>query len=189
MKRPPIAPTSAEINALLAATSARSMTAYRSRAMILAMARCGLRVGELVKMTPGDVDLVTGELRVRFAKAGKARSVAADAVTIDTVAAWASRRAALGYSDDQPLFCRIKDGQGLTTSGVRVWLRRLVAKAGVRTRISPHSLRHHFSSVISRQIPLVDVMAALGHQNLATTQRYITSMGGDQMALRSVRWE
>ena len=48
------------------------------------------------------------------------------------------------------------------------------------TDFYPHALRHSFASDLQRQhaTPL-EIMAMLGHSNVATTQRYLDSLGGE----------
>jgi integrase/recombinase XerD len=60
----------------------------------------------------------------------------------------------------------------------RAYLNRLVEKAGIDKKVTPHKLRHTYATrLLESGAELVDIQALLGHVNLATTQIY-THVGG-----------
>jgi integrase/recombinase XerD len=52
-------------------------------------------------------------------------------------------------------------------------VKRLARRAGIRKRISPHSLRHSFiTAALDAGVPLGDVQEAASHADPRTTMRY-----------------
>jgi integrase/recombinase XerD len=52
-------------------------------------------------------------------------------------------------------------------------VKRLARRAGIRKRISPHSLRHSFiTAALDAGVPLRDVQEAASHADPRTTMRY-----------------
>ena len=52
-------------------------------------------------------------------------------------------------------------------------VKRLVRRAGITKRISPHSLRHSFiTAALDAGVPLRDVQEAASHADPRTTMRY-----------------
>ena len=79
--------------------------------------------------------------------------------------------AAQGAGDDA-LFLGAR-GQALGVRGVRLRIDRLVERAGLPERTSPHTLRHSFAShMLEGGADLRVVQELLGHASLATTQVY-----------------
>ena len=82
-----------EVQALLRACSTRAPTGLRNRALLVAMYRGGLRVGEALALLPKDVDPVHGTLRITNGKGGKARLVGRDPEAMAVLERWLDRRA------------------------------------------------------------------------------------------------
>ena len=53
----------------------RYLTSLRNKAIISVIANCGLRVSEVVRLRPRDVDLTRGKLRVIKGKGKKDRDI------------------------------------------------------------------------------------------------------------------
>jgi integrase/recombinase XerD len=65
---------------------------------------------------------------------------------------------------------------------VRAYLRRLLDRAGIGKKVTPHKLRHTYATrLLESGAKLVDIQVLLGHVNLATTQIY-THVSEDRMA-------
>ena len=64
-------------------------------------------------------------------------------------------------------------GDRLTRQGFWLILRRLAAKAGIDSKLSPHTLRHSFAThLLQGGAPLRHVQELLGHSSITTTQVY-----------------
>ena len=130
----------------------------------------GLRVSELVGLSVVDVIMRSDEslqLSV-LGKGGKRRqTVLPRALTRHVLAMCAGR------PPDAPLFLSRK-GQRLSSSAAYRRTKQLVAKAGINNATSPHWLRHaHASHAMDHGAGVHEVQTTLGHENLATTSRYV----------------
>jgi integrase/recombinase XerD len=65
------------------------------------------------------------------------------------------------------------DGQPLDRFDASRIVQRLARRAGVRHKVSPHSLRHTFvTTALDAGVPLRDVQDGAGHADPRTTRRY-----------------
>ena len=65
---------------------------------------------------------------------------------------------------------------------MRAYLRRMLSRAGLDTKVTPHKLRHTYATrLLESGAQLIDIQALLVHVNLATTQIY-THVSEDRMA-------
>jgi integrase/recombinase XerC len=157
----------------------------RDRAIVECAYAAGLRISEIAGVRVVDVDLARGEIRVlgkgRKERLGMLGGPARDALGTylrdarPLLAAQATTTqgtpAADGPADDA-LFLGAR-GQALGTRGLRLRIDRLVARAGLPERTSPHTLRHSFAShMLEGGADLRVVQELLGHASLATTQVY-----------------
>lgn len=180
-----------EVDALVGAASARSSGGVRTRALILVMQRCGLRVAEALALRPVDVDLDRCELRVLHGKGDKARTVPLDPGVAAAVQVWLSRRGELGIRRRAPLFCTLDGRKGLYPQQVRATLQRLADQAGLEKRVHPHALRHAFAVHLDRQgVPVTTIQYVLGHTSLSITTRYLAGLGQEEHLerVRKVAW-
>ena len=151
---------------LLAAAAWRA-SASRSgfAAAVLLMLSVGLRVGELVRLRPGDFDPDSGGLHVR----GKGRRERRVFVVDPRLAALVARLA----RRDGASLCGPAAGSAWTTQAVRRELRAFAAAAGVERRVTPHMLRHTCATLLLEDgVDLRVLQRLLGHENIATTAIY-----------------
>jgi integrase/recombinase XerD len=156
---------------LLAAPSGDGFEDTRDRAMIELLYASGLRVSELLGLTPEAVNLKEGWVRV-LGKGGKERMVPAHPRALASVRVYLLARERKFKSPAAPLFL---GRGGRTLSRVQFWrvLRALGKKAGIRTPLHPHLLRHTFAThLLEGGADLRSVQEMLGHAQLATTQIY-----------------
>jgi site-specific recombinase XerD len=196
MKLPAEVLTREEVNRLLGACSRRGRAGMRDRAMIAVLYRCGLRVAELCDLQPRDVDLDAGTVIVRHGKGNKRRVVGMDAGTTALVATWLQLRSELGVPPRSGwLFCTIsrdpKPGRRVQESVFRETLKRLARKADVHKRVHPHGFRHTNAAELQREgMPVLMISRHLGHNSLATTERYLDHLSPQERidALRRRDW-
>jgi site-specific recombinase XerD len=162
-----------EVRALLAACSSRAPTGIRNKALIAALYRGGLRLGEALALMPKDLDPDQGTVTVLHGKGDRRRTVGLDPAAMALVLRWVDRRKDLGIDGRRRLFCTL-DGRPLKPSYVRTLLPRLATRAGVEKRVHPHGLRHTLAfELMMEGVPVPIIQRQLGHASLATTQRYL----------------
>lgn len=147
---------------------------WRDRAMLEFTYASGVRVGELISLKVRDIDLAEG-LAVVEGKGSKERIVPVGR---------SARQALVVYLREiRPEMGRGKDTQGvvflnargvpMTRMGVWKILQKHVKRAGIKTRVTPHTLRHSFAThLLEGGADLAAVQEMLGHADIATTQVY-----------------
>jgi len=150
-----------------------SPEAKRDVAMMELLYAGGMRVSELIAINTGDVNLEAGFVRC-FGKGSKERIIpihrrAAQALEEYLVEA---RPYLLRNRDQNALFLN-RRGQRLTRQGFWLILKAYAKAAGIKTAVTPHTLRHSFAThMLSGGADLRAVQELLGHANISSTQVY-----------------
>lgn len=168
----PKALSESEVEALLASPAASDPLGLRDRAMLELLYASGLRVSEIVGLPLDAIDANSGILRVR-GKGGKERLVPFGA----SAARWLARyldgaRPALDRRRSPHLFLTVRGGP---MTRQRFWqlIEGYGRAAGIRGRLTPHSLRHSFAThLLEHGADLRALQMMLGHSDIATTQIY-----------------
>jgi integrase/recombinase XerD len=145
----------------------------RDRAILEMLYGAGLRISELTGLDVDDVELEEGSVRV-LGKGGKERDVPVGRYAREAVSAYLIR-ARPGFATARTrsaLFLNQRGGR-LTRQGVSQLLERHVRAAGIRRRVTPHTLRHSFAThLLEGGADVRTVQELLGHASVATTQIY-----------------
>lgn len=155
---------------LLAAPDGASYEDVRERAMLELLYAAGLRVSELIALTPEGVNLQEGWVRVK-GKGGKERLVPFHARAGAALRLYLAERERRFKTPAPELFL---GRAGRRLSRVQFWriLRALGARAGL-AKVHPHLLRHTFAThLLEGGADLRSVQEMLGHADLSTTQVY-----------------
>lgn len=159
---------------LLDTIPSETVLGARNRAMFETLYSSGIRVSELVHLNTVDVDAGAGLLRVS-GKGSKDRIVPVGNKALKAIAVYRERldrEARFLVDPDGALFLN-KNGGRLTARSVGRILEKLAVACGLATPISPHGLRHSFAShMLDAGADLRALQELLGHQHLATTQKY-----------------
>jgi integrase/recombinase XerD len=164
-----------EVERLLAAASTgRSAKAMRDRALLRFLYATGMRVTEVVTLRVEDVDLASGEVRLRGkGNRGRAVPIPTDALAALSEYLAAARAQLLRDPAEGALFVNHR-GQKLTRQGLWLIIKEHAEAAGIAD-VTPHTLRHSFASHrLNDGANLKDLQELLGHANLSTTQVYAT---------------
>ena len=146
---------------------------WRDRALLEFAYASGVRASELTGLRIRDLALDDGFARV-LGKGAKERVV--------PVGGAARRALAVYLRDVRPSIERGKGkgvvflnarGTPLTRMGVWKILKKHVGRAGVKKRVTPHTLRHSFAThLLEGGADLAAVQEMLGHADISTTQIY-----------------
>lgn len=163
--------TTREAVRFLNAIDTKTALGVRDRAIFETLYSTAMRVGELVALTPGDMNLEEGYALIRRGKGGKARLVPLGRIA----ARWIQRycqtvRAAA--SPDAPLFLSCR-GRPMKRATLSILVRHWTRVAGLKKRITCHSWRHTCAThLLQRRASLRHIQELLGHEKLSTTQVY-----------------
>jgi integrase len=148
-------------------------TNLRNRLMLELMARGGMRVGEVLKLTPGDIQ--ESCLIIQNPKSGKAE---------ETV--YVPRKILVRLKDYVSANNIITGNRIFPISYVAAW--SVVRKAGklVDIELRPHDLRRHAATYASRSGTPIEIVSKviLRHADLTTTQRYLGKVNDTE----AIRW-
>jgi len=163
----------AEVEALLNAPDTEDARGHRDRTMLEVLYASGLRVSELVNLTPGQVNLTQGVLRI-LGKGGKERLVPLGEDACDWLRDYTRgpRLDILGGRVSDFLF-PTRRSDCMTRQAFWQLIKRYAIQAGIRKPLSPHTLRHAFAThLLNHGADLRVVQMLLGHSDLSTTQIY-----------------
>ena len=172
----------ADVEKILAAAGEGDARGLRDRAILELLSSSGLRVSELSGLTLQQLDLENGFLRV-FGKGSKERvvPVGGRAVTALQVYLAAARGHFVKGRTGSALFLSER-GTAISRKMLWVLVKKYAARAGIKTAVKPHLLRHSFAThLLGGGADLRAIQDMLGHANLATTQIY-TAVDGKRLA-------
>ena len=173
----------------------------RDRAIILTSLLAGLRADELLRANIGDIrpaDHNTAIIHVR-GKGGKDRHLPIEAALVEVLGdyldsratrfpATVKRRSVRGgplnsWAPSAPLFVG-PEGNRITRGTLQYRILRAFRRAGVdgdRARGAlTHGLRHSFATELANSgVNVYQLMKLLGHESMATSQRYVTAAGAE----------
>jgi integrase/recombinase XerC len=167
---------SEEIEALMNAPD-KTPAGQRDRALLEILYASGIRAGEALKLDIQDIDLETGELRIREGKGAKDRIALIGQEAISAIEHYMrngrpalASRASRGSSS---AFLLNKYGSRISDRGIRRIFDKYVTAVGERLKITPHVLRHTFAThLLQNGADLRAVQELLGHASLSTTEIY-----------------
>jgi integrase/recombinase XerD len=173
LKKLPSFLNNAEVEALLMAAKGNHPEDIRDRAMLELLYATGLRVSELVNLKQREVNLEIGYL-MTVGKGNKERLVPIGATACHHIADYLEQ--VRDKQDPEHLQKELflsRLGQSMTRQAFWNIIKKRALLAGVRTSISPHTLRHSFAThLLAGGADLRSVQIMLGHADLSTTQIY-----------------
>ena len=137
----------------------------------------GLRVSEVVKLKVKHIDSALGIIRVEQAKGKKDRQVMLSPETLGLLREWwkvRTTRCDAGVpAGERWLFPGRRKGRPLTPRQVNRLFHETVEAAGIKKKVTLHTLRHSFAThLFDRGVDIRTIQALLGHEKLETTARY-----------------
>lgn len=136
----------------------------KSKLMLSLLYSSGLRVSELVRLKPQDIQYHENMGWVRGGKGGKDRMfILADQLKREIQEYVALKNKPYVFSSDKPL----------TTRNVQKIVKLARVKSGISKKITPHTLRHSFAThLLEAGTDIRKIQVLLGHSALNTTQIY-----------------
>lgn len=163
-----------EIDALIASMDDTPL-GHRNRAIIETMYGCGLRVSELCALQISHIDFRNAVMLIR-GKGSKERLVPVNDVALARIKNYIDtdrNEVPISPADADTLFLNSR-GRHLSRVMIFYILRDAAARAGIRTPLSPHTLRHSFAThLLEGGANLRAIQQMLGHESIATTQIYL----------------
>jgi len=162
-----------EVDSLLNAPNTDEPLGHRDRAMLELLYATGLRVSELINLKQSQINFNQGVLRI-VGKGDRERLIPLGEESQRWIRDFIDgpRMEILLERQTDYLF-PTRRGDRMTRQAFWHIIKRYAAKAGVRKKLSPHSLRHAFAThLLNRGADLRVVQLLLGHSDLSTTQIY-----------------
>lgn len=164
--------TEAEARRIVTAPRGRSPLVLRDRAILETLYGTGMRVGELVRLRPDDVDTEDRLVRILEGKGRKDRNVPLTTAAAQAIGAYMTRGRPQLFRAEPWLFLAER-GRKLHRAQVGDIVKAWAKKAGVRKNVSCHTFRHSMATHLLRgRADIRQIQALLGHGSLSTTERY-----------------
>lgn len=159
---------------LLAGPNVECPTGLRNRCILELLYRCGLRVGEVVTLRPGDVALERGEILAGRGEGGaRERALPVDDDTLDWLRRWQQWR-----PESEWWICTLEGGQA-STDYIRQMVKREAEQAGLDpSGVSPRMLRDTYAAELLQEgfdEPEVQLLLGLSRPDLLERYRHLAT--------------
>lgn len=140
----------------------------QERTILMTLYSSGLRLGELTNLQVRDIDSVKMQIRVRQGKGAKDRNVVLSPTLLTGLRSYFRQ-----YRPESWLFYGQTPQHRLADRVVQRMVRRLSEKAGLRQRVTTHTLRHSFAThLLEHGTEVVYIQELLGHRSMKSTLLY-----------------
>lgn len=163
-----------QVNRLLDAPLPADRHYLRDRAILETLYATGSRASEVVGLKLSDLHLDGGFCKC-FGKGSKQRIVPLGRVAVNALRTYLERQrpTLVRTSPQTPWLFVSRGGKKLTREMLWVLVKKYVKRAGLNSKVSPHTLRHSFAThLLSGGADLRTVQELLGHASIQTTQQY-----------------
>ena len=144
--------------------SARNL---RDKALIMTILSSGLRASEILNLK--EDDLYRRSLIVSRGKGGKPRVTFIDPLTEKSIREYHNKREV-----DSIFVFTNSFGKPLSRQYLSRMISETALRAGIKKRVSAHTLRHSFATNMLRKgARIEDVQPLMGHSNISTTRLYM----------------
>jgi integrase/recombinase XerD len=148
---------------------------HRNKAIIETLYSCGLRVSELVNLKVSQLFFDEGYLRI-IGKGNKERLVPVNDHMLKQIKLYFEQTRNHQnniHPEDRDILFLNRRGKRLTRVMIFTIIKRLAVAAGIKKKISPHTLRHSFAThLVEHGADLRVVQEMLGHESIITTEIY-----------------
>lgn len=142
----------------------------KHKTMLMGLYSCGLRKSELTRLRYQDIDSERMLIHVRDSKGGKDRYVILSDIFLKQL------RKYWMETDDCKQFLLFPGGHSkkeFNPKSVNEILYNALKRAGIKKKVSIHSLRHSYAThLLERGVSMKYIQALMGHSNISTTSVY-----------------
>lgn len=143
----------------------------RDRMIIMTFYETGIRLAELMNLCDGDVDFMSGQLKVT-GKRNKQRLIPFGAELSQALQHYMGVRDVQVVRHSAALFLA-NDGQQMTADAIRYRVKKHLSLVSTLKKRTPHVLRHTFATaMLNYKAGIESVKKLLGHESLSTTEIY-----------------
>jgi excisionase family DNA binding protein len=140
----------------------------KHKTILMLMYSGGLRVGEVVRLKPGDIDANRKLIHIRASKGRKDRYTLLSDVALQILREYWKKE-----KPEKWLFPSWNKEKHITERTVQKIFQNACKKAGIKKNVSVHSLRHSFAThLLESGIDLRYIQELLGHKSSKTTEIY-----------------
>lgn len=179
--------TEDEIAALMKAIDKNPdrLMAHRDQTIISLFLATGLRVGALININIEDIDFDNNVIHV-IEKRQKVRDIPFGDRTSKVLKSWIeARNKVFKDVDNTALFVSQKKNR-ISVDAISDMIKKYADDAGIKKHITPHKMRSSVATNLAKKGTNIQTIAnMLGHQNIATTQRYVAVL--DEEKNRAVK--
>ena len=145
----------------------KSARKLRDKALIMTILSSGLRASEILNLK--EDDLYRRSLIVSRGKGGKPRVTFIDPLTEKSIREYHHKREV-----DSVFVFANSFGKPLSRQYLSRMISETAIRAGIKKRVSAHTLRHSFATNMLRKgARIEDVQPLMGHSNISTTRLYM----------------
>ena len=163
-----------EIERMIAAIDLSKPEGERNKAILETLYSCGLRVSELINLKVSNLYFNEEYVRVT-GKGNKERLIPIGTRAIRQINLYLHEirpHLSIKKGNEDFLFLN-RRGSRLTREMIFTIIRDLTAFAGIRKKVSPHTIRHSFAThLVEGGADLRAVQEMLGHESITTTEIY-----------------
>lgn len=158
-----------EAERLVEATTAPGPTARRDRLIVLLLYGCGLRTSELCALDVAHVNRERQELVILKAKGDRPRAIPIPTALYTELLAYL-----LEHGKRGPLFRTSIRQRRLAAKDICAIVTAAAARAGLRSGVTPRTLRHSFAThLMDRGVDLAIIASLMGHRSPQETGVYL----------------
>lgn len=162
-KKLPLVLSKEEVKKMLEVT-----TNIKHKAILMLVYSGGLRVGEVIKLKPEDIDASRKLIHIRASKGRKDRYTLLSDMALQILREYWKREKPRKW-----LFPSWNKEKHITARTVQKIFQSACKKAGIKKNVSVHSLRYSFAThLLESGIDLRYIQELLGHKSLKTTEIY-----------------
>lgn len=163
--------TNQEVELLLSQPQCVDQKGYRDHAMLELLYATGIRVSELISLDVEHVNLAVGFIRCN--SKNKERIIPLYPGAVRAITDYVRNvRPQLAVEGEKALFVNM-NGERMSRQGFWKIIKGYQEKAGIKTDITPHTLRHSFAAhLLANGADLRSIQEMLGHSDISSTQIY-----------------